>query len=94
MIIALTDHKKQRIKSVAKDTLSKASTIREVASLLDNIVASFEAVQYGRLYYQHIKYGKITALKSSQGNFDTPCPLSPSAIEAPKAGVLMIILRQ
>ena len=30
---------------------------------------------------QHIEYDKIPALKSSQGNFDTPCPLSTPAIE-------------
>ena len=48
MSIVLTDRKKQRIKSMAKDMISKKSTKREVASLLGNILASFEAVQYGR----------------------------------------------
>ena len=36
---------------MAKDIIRRESTIRKVASLLGNTEASFEAVEYGRLYY-------------------------------------------
>ena len=61
--------------------VSKKASIKEVTRLLGNLVAAFEAVLFGRLYYCHLEYDKITALKNSEGIFDTPCLLSPPAIE-------------
>ena len=36
---------------MANNKISRESTIRKFADLLGNTEASFEAVQYGRLYY-------------------------------------------
>ena len=51
---------------MAKDIIRRESTIRKVASLLGNTEASFEAVEYGRLYYWHKEYNNITVLKRGQ----------------------------
>ena len=45
------------------------SPIRKVAKFLGNLVASFEAVTYGRLFYRFIEIDKINALKLSKGKF-------------------------
>ena len=64
--IALTYEKKQLIKQKVEKLLTKSSTIREVSSLLGSMVASFEAVPNGRLYFRHIGFDKISALKQSR----------------------------
>ena len=45
------------------------SPIRKVVKFLGNLVASFEAVTYGRLFYRFIEIDKINALKLSKGKF-------------------------
>ena len=79
MTIALTDHKKQRIKLMVKDKVRS----QPYGKLLpyQAILWPLEAIRYDRLYYRYKEYDKITALKSSQDNFETQCPLNPSAIE-------------
>ena len=72
MTIALTSEKKQKLR--------KSSTVREVSSLLESIIASFEAVPNGRLHYRHIEFDKTSALQQTQGNFEAKCYLSPTAI--------------
>ena len=80
MTRAQTSEKKQKIKRKFEELLTKSRTIRAVSSLLGSIVASFEAVPNGRLHYRHIELDKISALKQNQGNFETKCYLSQTAI--------------
>ena len=53
--------------------------IRSIARFLGNITAAMAAVRYGKLYYRHIEYDKIAALKKAAGNFDSVCPISQRA---------------
>ena len=80
MTRAQTSEKKQKIKRKFEELLAKSRTIREVSSLLGSIVASFQAVSNGRLHYRHIELDKISGLKQNQGNFETKCYLSQTAI--------------
>ena len=58
-------------------TLSNPTlTIRQVASLLGTITASFEAVPYSRLHYQYLEQNKIMALREARGNFENPCTIT------------------
>ena len=41
--------------------------------------AAFEAVTYGKLFYEFIEIDEINALKLSKGKFDASCVLSPTA---------------
>lgn len=52
-------------------TLYKKSTatIKSVARVLGLMVASFSAVEYGRLYYRKIETAKIEALRKAKGDF-------------------------
>ena len=51
-------------------TLSNPTlTIRQVASLLGTITASFEAVPYSRLHYQYLEQNKIYGIERSQREF-------------------------
>jgi len=77
MTISLTKKKKDNIKSICKKLLDKKdNTIREVASLIGNMTASFEAVQYGRLHYRNLELDKIISLKANKGNFEACCHIS------------------
>ena len=56
MTISLTNAKKNKIKDLCVTTLSNSTlTIRQVANLLGNIAASFEAVPLGRLHYCYLE---------------------------------------
>lgn len=59
-------------KVVANDIINNETITEEVVSLLRNLVVSVEAVQYGRLYYRHQDYDKITVFNNSKVIFDTP----------------------
>ena len=73
MTISLTNAKKSKIKDLCVTTLSNSTlTIHQVASLLGNITASFEAVPYGCLHYQYLEQNKIMALREARGNFEKP----------------------
>jgi len=47
-----------------------------VASLLGNITAAFEGVEYGRLHFRSLERDKITSLKEHKGNFEAVCYIS------------------
>ena len=79
MAITLKNEKNVKIHEYPKKLLVGTPTIREVAKLLENLSASFEAVTYGKLFYMFIEIDKINALKLSKGTFDAPCVLSPTA---------------
>lgn len=55
------------------------SSVCEVVSVIDSIVASFPGVLHGPLYYRHLEKGKWIALQQAKGNFDTRMSLSQQA---------------
>ena len=79
MTITLTVEKKHKIHNMASSILSVPKDIRSIARFLGNITAAMAAVRYGKLYYRHIEYDKIAALKKAAGNFDSVCPISQRA---------------
>ena len=70
MALSLTDEKKNKIQRLLTDRLGKCKiSLRELARILGNIVASFPALTYGPLHYRHLEREKITGLKHHAGNF-------------------------
>ena len=63
MTLSLTDEKKNKI-TILTDCVGKCEiSLRELARILGNIVASFPAVTYGPLHYRHLEREKIAGLK-------------------------------
>ena len=56
--------------------LAHTLTIRELAKLIGNLVASMEAVPYGRLFYRQLERDKIKSLQQNKGNFEAKITLS------------------
>ena len=80
MTISLTKAKKNKIKNLCVNALSNSTlTICQVASILGNIAASFEAVPYGRLHYRYLEQNKIMALREARGNFESLCIITSEA---------------
>ena len=80
MTIRLTLAKKEKIRNLCKNALTKEKIpIREVAKVLGNMVASFEAVPFGPLLYRILECEKIKALKIAHGNFDSDMKVSREA---------------
>ena len=52
--------------------LAHTLTIRELAKLIENPVASMEAVPYRRLFYRQLERDKIKSLQQNKGNFKAP----------------------
>ena len=81
MTLTLTAEKKIKIKALLSDCLTKQRvTLRKVAKIIGNIVASFPAVTYGRLHYRHLERDKIQGLKFYKGDFEKEIVLSHNAI--------------
>ena len=81
MTIALTPEKRIKIRKLAKKMMvSKKPTIKEVASLVGNLVATSEAVPLAPRYYRKIEKDKAKALKVSRGNYQARMTLSTQAI--------------
>ena len=77
MTVTLTIEKKQNILNLCTPAKSAHTlTIRELAKLIGSIVASMEAVLYGRLFYRQFERDKIKYLQQSKGNFDAKITLS------------------
>ena len=53
--------------NMQKKLLVGTPTIREVAKFLRNLLESFEAVTYRRLFYRFIEIDKTNALELSKG---------------------------
>ena len=51
-------------------------TVRELAKLIGNLVASMEAVSHGRLFYRQLERDKIKSLQQNKGNFEAKITLS------------------
>ena len=71
MELYLSDHKKKNIADTA--ALMKVKdrvTIRDFASVIGTVFASFPAVRYGKMRYRNMERSKCEALRLSHGNFD------------------------
>ena len=77
MTITLTNEKKQKhLKLYTAARLAHTLTIRELTKLIRNLVASMEAVPYGRLFYRQLERDKIKSLQHNKGNFEAKITLS------------------
>ena len=77
MTITLTTEKKEKISNICQDLIeSKKPTIRSLAKVIGNLVASFPAVKYGKLHYRNLENEKIASLKAAHQNFNGPALLS------------------
>ena len=81
MSIRLTADKANDLKQACESLLksSRPLTIREVASVIGKIVASFPGVTYGPLCYRDLEKTKSSALKVANGDFDEKMSLPPLA---------------
>ena len=77
MTITLTTEKKDKnLNLCTAARLAHTLTIRESAKLTGNLVASMEAVPYGRLFYRQLEKDKIKSLQHNKGNFQAKITLS------------------
>lgn len=82
MHIVLTPEKRIEVKGICIKLLQiKSVTIRAVASVIGKLVATFPAVEYGRLHYRELEKEKSAALKKVHGHFDRPMRISQMAKE-------------
>ena len=71
MIVYLPDDKKAKVKSLCEKLASALKeTIRFVAKVIGTLISTFSAVEFGKLYYRQLEWGKIEALKREKGNFN------------------------
>ena len=67
----MTSDKKQKIKDLCLETFSSNKlSIRNVAKLIDNLVATFKVVPLGSSYYRSLEVVKVNALKQYNGDFE------------------------
>ena len=77
MTLKLTEEKKQKNYDFCTKPFEKSKpTIRFVAQVIGNIVASFAAVPLGPLLYRVLETDKILGLKRHSQNYDTEIELS------------------
>ena len=76
MTLRLTKQKREKIKAKCTQILTKSVvTIRSVASLVGNMVATKEAIPLAPLYFKRIENAKIKALAENKGNFEAKMPI-------------------
>ena len=63
MTITLTNEKKQKILNLSTAARLAHTLIRKLAKLIENLVASMEAVPYGRLFYRKLERDEIKSLQ-------------------------------
>ena len=80
MNVTLTERKITKLTKSCTDILGKNMiTIRELSELIGQMVASFPAVEHGRLFYRLIENEKSAALKQAKGEFDAQTCISDQA---------------
>lgn len=80
MTIRLPPTKAARVRTACQNLLLKNEmTIRETAQVTGLVVSSLHAMQFGKLYYRHLKKNKVLALQASKGHYDAPLYLSKDA---------------
>ena len=77
MTLKLTEVQKQKIYDLSTKLFENSkSTIRSVAQVIGNIVASFRAERLGPLVYRALEIDKIVGLKRHRQNYDAEIELS------------------
>ena len=77
MTVSLTPQKCERITNKIRHILTLTRPrIQDVAECVGKLVATFPAIQYGRLFYRQLEIDKAQALKRSAGNFRSKMTLS------------------
>ena len=67
MTVTLTIEKKQKILNLCTAAkLAHTLSIRELAKLVGNFVASMEAVPYGRLFYRQLERTKLNLFNKTK----------------------------
>ena len=80
MTLTITSEKKEKIyNQCLKLYISSVNTIRDVASVIGNLVAAMQAAPYGLMHYRYMEIDKIAALKLNNGNFERKMTLSKEA---------------
>ena len=81
MLLSVTDGKKDKIQGSSNSCLQRESLkIRELASLIGTLTATFPGNKLGPLYYRALDKCKTYALKKSKGNFECRVTLSKNAL--------------
>ena len=72
MIISLTPEKATKLKRLCLAAIdTEKISIRTLAQLVGQMVATFPGVERGKVYYRRLDNEKSTQLKRSKGNFET-----------------------
>ena len=80
MTVTLTPERKEKILKTASCFCEKdSSTVRELAQFIGMVVAGFQGVKYGPLWYRGMEKDKTDALKQNNGNFDSVVRFSDEA---------------
>ena len=70
MSISLSEKKRLHIKELISKALKvKLLTVKELASLIGTLVASFPGVQRGMLFYRELEFLKIASLQLNNNNY-------------------------
>ncbi|KAK3099363.1 hypothetical protein FSP39_003273 [Pinctada imbricata] len=78
MTVTLTESRAQTLHDACLKLFNKQiASIREVTQVIGFIVASFSAIQYGKLHYRALERAKIEALKINVGNYDASMDVTP-----------------
>ena len=66
MTLSLSENKKEHITQLLETNL-KASllTVRDIATIVGTLIASFPAMEYGLLFHRELEFLKINALAGS-----------------------------
>ena len=77
MTLEITEEKKSKIHNLCLETLQKEKiTLRTLASVIGNFVASFPAVPLGPFFYRNLEKQKILGLKLHNSKFDANITLN------------------
>lgn len=77
MTLEITKEKKEKIHSLCIDIMQAHKiSLRKLASIIGNLVASFPAVPLGPFFYRNLEYQKILGLKFNNGKFDSHITLN------------------
>lgn len=81
MTVCLTAKKRDKIVCMCRRFMKESEfAIREVASLIGTLVATFPGVDFGPLYYRSLEHDKDTANKASAGDYEQKMCLSRESI--------------
>ena len=81
MTLELASHKKQKHLALCHELMSRKCNIRNLASFIGNLVASFLTVPYGPPLYRSLERDKHHSLVVAKWKFDQPAILSNNSLQ-------------